>query len=87
MLLIAGDMSVPMEKDVEALRGPSRRNMHQVKPNAVSLEINFERPVRVIIAISVNDGHRWADALDFFQNAGRTNIPKMPDLIGVGSER
>ena len=74
-------MGMAMQEHVDILRGTVGWDVHKPEANSISFEIDNQRPLNVTIAIATDNRHRWPERFDLPQNAGRTNIPEMPDFI------
>lgn len=80
-------MGVTVQDDIDILRKAVWRNMNETEPNAVSFQIDGERPLEIAVAISTNHSHWRTERLQGLQDARRANIAQVPDLVGARSER
>ena len=79
-------MGVAVENYVDIFRGAIRRDVNETKSDSVSLQVDRERPIEIAVAISAHDGDRRPERLNCLQNAGRTNIAEMPDLVRIARQ-
>ena len=75
-----------MQHNIDIFRRRLRRNMLQTKLESPADTIDNQRPLRVTVAISAHDNHRWADRSQFIQNHFRANVAQMPDFIRIAGQ-
>ena len=61
--------------------------MNEPKPDAVSFQIDDQRPIEIAVAIPTHNRHRRTDIFQRCQDARRANIPEMPDFIRAFRQR
>jgi len=74
-------MGMSVKNHVYVLRDAIWWNVDEPKAETVSGEIGIEWPFDISIAVSANNGQRWADILQSLDNTQRADIPEMPNLI------
>src|SRR4051812_18472892 len=79
--LIPRHMRVAVQQNVQCSRWTCGRDVDQSKADAISLQIELERPLHVAVAISPNDTKRRSDGADALEESWRANISEVPDLI------
>jgi len=60
-----------------------RRYVLQAQLQSATHEIDNERPIRIAVTISSNNGHTRADRAHLVENALSANIAQVPDFIGA----
>ena len=75
-----------MQNNIDILGRPLRWNMLEPETFFTANEIDYQRPVKIAIAISPHDGDARGNDTQFIQNSLRANIAQMPNLIRAGSK-
>ena len=61
LALIPWDMSVRMQEDVDFIWHPRRRDVDEPESDAVSLQINHQRPIIIRVAVAAHERERQPD--------------------------
>jgi hypothetical protein len=80
---MARHVSVGVEEDIDVLGRARGRNVNQPKADAVSFQVDGDRPLKIGIAIPAHDCDRRSDAFQPNEQAGRAEVAEMPDFIDV----
>ena len=80
-------MSVRMQEDVDFIWHPRRRDVDEPESDAVSLQINHQRPIKIRVAVAAHERERQPDIFQLKNQARRTNIAQMPDLVRARNQR
>src|SRR5262249_15884188 len=79
-LFVARDVGVPVQKNIDIIRGMIRRDVLQADFQPISHKIENQRPLEIAVAISAHNDHGRSDRPQLVENRFRANIAKMPDL-------
>jgi hypothetical protein len=80
---MAGHMGMSVEKDINVLRRLRWGKVDEPETNAVALEVDYERPLKVSIAVAPHQRDGRPDAFQPNEQTGRTKITEMPDFIHI----
>ena len=76
-------MRVPVQKNIDIIRRMIRRNVAQSEFQAAPRKVQNQWPLEIAVAIAAHNRYVRSDRLQFVENRFRTNIPKVPDFIGI----
>jgi hypothetical protein len=74
---------VSVQENIDIIWRSIRRNVLQAEFQPASRKVENQRPLEIAVAISAHNRHARPDRPQFVKDRFRTNIPKMPDFIGV----
>ncbi len=77
------DVRVPMQHNVHAVWRVVRRYMLEAKFQSVSHQINNQRPIEIIVAISPHDGNSWPKRPKLVEDRFGADVPQVPNFIGA----
>ena len=77
-------MRVEENVDLPWRRGWS--DVNETKADSISDKINYQRPLKIGIAIPAHQGYRRPQAFQPNEQAGRAKVTEMPDLIDPFSQ-
>jgi len=70
-----------MQNNIDIIGRHIWRNMFQPKSQALSLEIDNQRPFGIAVAVSAHDSDSRSDCTQLIQNRSLAHIAQMPDLV------
>ena len=75
-----------MQNNIDIIGRHIWRNMFQPKSQALSLEIDNQRPFGIAVAVSAHNRDRRPKRLQITRNGRLADVAEMPDLIRLARE-
>jgi hypothetical protein len=81
LALVARQVGVSMQEDIHVLRHARWWNVNEAKADAVSFQIDDQRPLEIAVTVAAHHRHRRSNVFQSYEQAGRANIAEMPDFV------